>query len=168
MEYPRFMTVINNVCARIVGVFIIIMGLLVVMEAILRTFFKNPTSWSLDLCTYLLIWTFCVGSAYGFQEKGHVAVDMIVEIIGKKFGIMARRSLALFAYVVSLIVVLVLFNAGLGLARRSIALNKLTFATFQIPEIFLDSAIVFGSALMAATIIFIMLDILKGGKRYVQ
>jgi C4-dicarboxylate transporter DctQ subunit len=143
------------------------MGVLTVMEAILRSVFNSPTGWSFDLSTYLLIWAFFLGTAYGFQEKGHVAVDMLTNVIAKKFGERPVRVLAVISYIICLICVIVLFRGALMMFLRSVAEKRTTFATFVIQEAWLDVGMVIGAALMIVTVFFIVLDLLSGDKKYV-
>jgi C4-dicarboxylate transporter DctQ subunit len=142
------------------------MAVLTVMEAVLRTFFKSPTTWSYDVCSYVLIWTFCLGLAYGFQAKGHVAVDLFVNIIRKRFGRAPVKVLAVIAYIATLLVLLAFMISAVNLFRASVRYDRMTNGVFQIPEAVLDVAIVFGATLSIVTVVFVIWDLLSGGTEY--
>lgn len=95
MRYPKCWLLINNAIAIISGALILLIGCIAVMESIIRGFFARPTLWSMDISLYLLIWALFLGSAYSFQEKGHVAVDLIREKCSKK----TRRILSIIGYI---------------------------------------------------------------------
>ena len=166
MKYPKFMRVVNRTLAIIAGAMICTFGILAVVEVIARTFFSSPTVWSVDISSYLLIWAVFLGSSYAFQEKGHVGVDMIRDIVEKRFGKLPRRVMAIVGYAISLAVVIALLRAGLILARTAIDFNQLTLAFVQIPAIYLYAAIVVGSVAMAVTVIFVILDLFSKGDYY--
>lgn len=166
MKYPRFMTVINQWLARVSGLFIFAIGILAVFEAIMRTFLNAPTSWSLDISSYLLIWAIFLGAAYAYQEKGHVAVDLLRDAVEKRWGKAPRRVMAVIGYVIALVVIIALLVASVQLAKSAIDLNQLTYANAQIPAVVLWAAIVFGSVMMLITVVFIMLDIFAKDDKY--
>ena len=165
MKYPKFMRVINKTLAIIAGAMILAMGILAVIEVIARNFF-TPTYCSVDLESYLLIWAVFLGSAYAYQEKGHVGVDLMRDIIEKRFGKAPRRVMAIIGYVISLVVVIALLRAGLILAKTAIDFKQLTLAFIQIPAIYLYAAIVVGSVAMAVTVVFVILDLFAKEEYY--
>ncbi|MDR2296216.1 MAG: TRAP transporter small permease subunit [Clostridiales Family XIII bacterium] len=166
MKYPRFMTIANQALGCVSGILIVSIGFLAVLEAIARSFFSRPTAWSLDISSYFLIWAIFLGSSYAYQEKGHVAVDILRDFVEKRFGKPPRRAMAFAGYLIVLLVIIVLLRAGVFITRNAMALDQLTIANFQIPIANLYIAIVIGSASMAVTAVFIMLDIAVGGEKY--
>ena len=166
MKFPKFMRVINKTLAIIAGGMIFTMGILAVVEVISRSFFKAPTVWSVDIESYLLIWAVFLGQGYAFQEKGHVGVDLVRDIVEKRFGKMPRRAMAIIGYVISLAVVIALLRAGLILAQTAVSLNQLTLAFIQIPAIYLYAAIVIGSIAMVVTVVLVILDLFSKEEKY--
>ncbi|MDR1245619.1 MAG: TRAP transporter small permease subunit [Clostridiales Family XIII bacterium] len=166
MKYPKFMTLINQVLGCVSGSLIVAIGFLAVFEALARGAFSSPTSWTLDISSYFLIWAVFLGSAYAYQEKGHVAVDILRDLVGKRLGKPPRRAMAFAGYIIVLLVIIVLFRAGVIITLNAARLDQLTIANFQIPIAALYIAIVIGSVNMATTVVFIMLDIASGGEKY--
>ncbi len=166
MKYPHFMKVINKWMARMSGIFIFAIGILAVFEAIMRTFMRAPTSWSLDISSYLLIWAIFLGAAYAYQEKGHVAVDLLREAVEKRWGKAPRRVMAVIGYAIALAVIVVLLYAGVVLAQTAVSLGQLTYANAQMPAVILWTAVIVGSVMMLLTVVFIILDIFKKDDTY--
>jgi TRAP-type C4-dicarboxylate transport system permease small subunit len=156
MKYPKFMTLINQALGCVSGSLIISIGFLAVFEAIARGVFSRPTSWSLDISSYFLIWAVFLGSSYAYQEKGHVAVDILRDLVEKCLGKSPRRVMAFAGYIIVLLVIIVLFRAGVIITINAARLDQLTIANFQIPITALYVAIVIGSVSMATTVIFII------------
>jgi TRAP-type C4-dicarboxylate transport system permease small subunit len=157
---------INVLCGLVSGALIIMIGLLATMEGILRGIFSSPTSWSLDLSTYILIWMVFLGTAYSFQEKGHVSVDLVKEMVGGRWGEKAVKWMTVAGYMMCLVVIAVLLWGGYDSLAGALKYGKLTVGNLQIPLAYLYSAMVAGSILMAVTVVFIILDLLGNGKKY--
>ena len=169
MKYPKFMTWINKVCAYICGGIVMGASLLAVMESILRKVFRQPTPWSLNLTMGIFIWAAFLGSAWAFQELGHVSVDMVRDIVDRRSKHperMPRRVMAIIGYIPPLAVCLAFFYGGWKLCARSIQLNSYAAYNFKFPLIISYSAIVTGAVLMFATVVFIILDLFAGGDKY--
>ncbi len=109
------------------------------------------------------------GSSYAFQELGHVSVDMFRDIIDrhtKGSGRMPRRVISIIGYVISFIVISLILRGGLIISERAIRLNMMAPYNFKFPLIISYSAIVVGSVLMLVTLIFIIIDLISGGDKY--
>jgi TRAP-type C4-dicarboxylate transport system permease small subunit len=160
---------INKFGAYVCGIIVFIASALAVMESILRKFFGSPTSWTLNLSTGIFIWAAFLGSSWAFQELGHVSVDLFRGVIdnhtsGEKRW--PRRILAVFGYMVSFTVISAFLYGGWRLCVRAIQLNQLAPYNFKFPLIISYSAMVVGSVLMMITMLFIIMDILAGGDKY--
>jgi TRAP-type C4-dicarboxylate transport system permease small subunit len=131
-----------------------------------RNIFSRPTSWSLDLSTYLLIWAFFLGTAAAIQEKTHVSVDFVRNAIGKKAGKIWVRILAVGGYAFSLVYILVLLGTTSAFMKDAIRLNKMTLAIVQIPIVFLYLAMLIGCILMVVVTISIIIDLLRKNDEY--
>ncbi len=169
MRYPKFMVTVNKIGAYICGALVIGTSVLAVMESILRKVFASPTVWTLNLSTGIFIWAAFLGSAWAFQEHGHVTVDLFRSIADKydKSGKHTlRRVMAIFGYLVSFIVMIAFLYGGWKLCVKAITFNQMAPYAFQFPYIISYAAIPVGSVMMMVTLIFIILDILGGGEKY--
>ena len=169
MRYPKFMVTINKIGAYICGGLVVATSVLAVMESILRKVFAAPTTWTLNLSTGIFIWAAFLGSAWAFQELGHVTVDLFRTVVDKydKSGKhTARRVMAIFGYVVSFIVMAVFVYGGWKLCVKAITYGQLAPYAFKFPLIISYAAIPVGSIMMMLTLVFIILDIFSGGEKY--
>ena len=168
MKYPIFMKKLNLGIARFAGAIIFIVSALAVYEAVARYFFGKPTNWTLNISAYVFIWAIFLGSAYAFQEHGHVAVDLIRDLIDKrtKPSRTVRRVLSIIGYCISFVVITVFMQGGWRLAVRSIELNQMAPLTFRFPLIWVYPSIVAGSVLMLLTLVFIILDLFSKSEEY--
>jgi C4-dicarboxylate transporter DctQ subunit len=148
------------------GLLILIIGALSVMEGIVRSVFASPTSWSMDISLYMLIWAIFLGTSYSFQEKGHVAVDFIRERIGQVWDVKARKAMAVTGYLLALVYIVVLAGDSVLMIKDALELNKLTLANVQIPIVLLYAAMLVGSVMMFVTVICIISDLISGGQKY--
>lgn len=157
---------LNHLAAVISGIIIFIISFLCFLETIARNLFSQPTSWTLDISTYFLIWAFFLGSAAAFQEKTHVSVDFLRNLVAKQWGAQWGRGLSIAGYVFSLVYILVLLAGTVYLILDALELNKLTLAVIQIPVVYLYAAMLLGSVLMVAVVVAIILDLIRRGDQY--
>jgi TRAP-type C4-dicarboxylate transport system permease small subunit len=139
------------------------------MESILRKLFAAPTTWSFNLTTGVFIWAAFLGSSWALQELGHVSVDLIRNLLDKHTKSKKRwprRSLAIFGNLLSFGVISAILRGGWILCQRDIKLNALAPYNFRFPLIISHSAIVVGSGLMLLTLLFILIDLIFGGEKY--
>ena len=167
MRYPAAWAKLNKYIALGAGAIILAIGFLAVFESVCRTFFNSPTVWTNDISLYIFIWAVFLGSAYAYQELGHVAVDLIRDVVEKFFGKLPRRIMSICGYALSAVTIIVLLYAAWQMLKRSIATNQVTIALIQIPTAIPDMAMIIGCVLMIVTLVFIILDIIAGGEKYI-
>ena len=172
MRYPKFMYVINKIGAYFCGGYTLVISLLAVMESILRKVFASPTTWTLNLSTGLFTWAAFLGSSWAFQELGHVSVDLFRNLVDSKSTNakrMPRRVMAIIGYVISFLVMCAFLYGGWFVTSKSInpdgSFQLATYA-FKFPTILSYLPIIIGSVQMMLTLIFIILDLISGGDKY--
>ncbi len=167
MKYPEPWRKFICALAFISGCLVLLIGGMSVLEAVMRRVFSQPTSWSLNTCCYILIYVVFFGSPYAFQEHGHVAVDMLRDVVDK-LGLrrIPRRVMAIVGYLMSFSYICVLLYGGWKLTSKALARGTLTTTTMPIPIAWLYAAIVAGSVLMLVTLVFIILDLFAKGDKY--
>lgn len=159
---------INMVGAILCGVIVFVFALLAVMESILRKF-GHPTVWTLNLTQSIFIWAAFLGSAWAFQEHGHVSVDLLRDVVDKRTkrkDRLPRRLMAVLGYICAFIVVLVILYGGWLQTVNSITLNQMEPYVFKFPHVVSTLPVVIGSVQMLLTLVFIVLDLIAGGEKY--
>jgi TRAP-type C4-dicarboxylate transport system permease small subunit len=166
MSSFSFVRKVNHIAAVISGVLIFVISFLCTYEMFVRNVLIRPTSWTSDVCTYLLIWVFFLGTAAAIQEKTHVSVDFIRNMVGRKLGKAWSRILAIAGYAFALVYIFVLLGTTVLFIRDALRLNKLTLGIVQVPIVYLYLAMLLGSILMMVVVIFIVLDLLHQRDEY--
>jgi len=167
------MYVINKIGAYFCGGYTLAISILAVMESILRKVFASPTTWTLNLSTGLFTWAAFLGSAWAFQELGHVSVDLIRNLVdnrSKSEKRTPRRVMAIIGYAISFLVMCAFLYGGWFVTKNSGfkpdgTLALATYA-FRFPVILSYLPIIIGSVQMMATLVFIILDLIAGGDKY--
>jgi len=162
LKYPVNLAKANKFLAVTSGVLIFAISIIAVIEVIMRNFVK-PTIWTADVSCYLLIWAIFIGSGYAFQEFGHVRVDLFLNLLPRRI----RKIVSALSYCVAIFFMSILgwysyrfFNVCYSMGRR-------TYAMIPILQWKLVIAMVIGCGIMLITLIFIVLDILSNGEKYV-
>lgn len=63
------------------GLMIVASMLVMSIEVFFRFVLGNPTFWALEVSTYLLVATTCLGVGYTLRMRGHVAVEVVVDAL---------------------------------------------------------------------------------------
>ena len=107
----------------------VIMVIAVSWQVATRYLLNNPSSYTEELATYLLIWISLLGAAYALRKRAHLGIDILVRRLDAK----RRRSMHILAYGTIVIFSLVALVFGGGrLVYVTLDLNQLS-AAFQLP-----------------------------------
>jgi len=162
LKYPVILEKTNKYLAVASGALIFAISIFAVIEVIMRNFIK-PTIWTADVSCYLLIWAIFIGSGYAFQEFGHVRVDLILNLMPR--GI--RKFVSAFSYCVAIFFMSILGWYSYRFFYVCFSMSRRTYAMIPILQWKLVIAMVIGCGIMLITLIFIVLDIMSNGKKYV-
>jgi C4-dicarboxylate transporter, DctM subunit len=102
------------------GILILLNGIFVTYEVIMRYFFNAPTTWVLEISIYLLIIATFLSLAYVMLEKGHVNVDFVTAHLSSKTVTLLTITTSVFS---------ILYCVVLGWQGW-----KMAFKAFQIGE----------------------------------
>ena len=167
MKYPSVMRKINGALALISGALILLIGIFAVYEAVIRLVYE-PTKWTLNLSTYMLIYIVFLGSPYAFETHGHVFVDLFRDIMDKfSKNRLPRIISAVAGYCLSILFIGTILYASWKLVAKALKFETLTTTTIPIPLWILQIVMVIGSILMLITLVFILMDILSGSEEFI-
>ena len=164
MNYPQFWKKLIDRLGMLSGFLIIIISLFSVAEAALRYFFGSPTGWALNVCQYLLVYMIFLSSPYAFQEGGHVAVDMVLNLVDKydKSGRrLPRRIMASIGYILAAFFIGIICYGSFSLTLTAVSKHRMTSQIPVIPLWVLYVPMVLGCLLMIITLIFMIADCLN-------
>ena len=170
MKYPVIWAKINKGIAVVAGCLALVIACFSVFEAVARYVFNSPTSWTLNVSCYILVWSIFLGSSYAFQEGSHVGVDMVKDWVDKKTKGKKRhprRVMSIIGYILTFIFLMVILYGAFGLIQKAIAYHTLTLATNPIPVAVLYLGMIIGTILMLITLVLMILDLLSGSDKYI-
>jgi C4-dicarboxylate transporter, DctM subunit len=98
-EHGKTKTFLNKCIAGIGllgGILVLLNGLFVTYEVIMRYVFNSPTTWVLETTIYLIIAATFISLAYVMLEKGHVKVDFVTVHLSHKTAALLETSTSVF------------------------------------------------------------------------
>ncbi|MFA5699011.1 MAG: TRAP transporter small permease [Sphaerochaeta sp.] len=137
--------------------FIIVTTALVMLNVVLRYFFKTGLYWSEEVATGCFVWSVFIGSAAGYKAKAHVGVDMLVNYAPPKL----RKIILL---VVDAILIFINgYITYIAIIYLSLSYRKPT-PVLGVSTAYISSSILISFALMTVYGIHFFIQDLKGGK----
>ncbi|MBU2548204.1 MAG: TRAP transporter small permease subunit [Proteobacteria bacterium] len=108
-------TWLNEELGKAVSYLLILMMISIAYEVIARYFFNRPTSWAMEVSTYLFCTYVLIGGGYTLAKGGHVSVD----IVYGRFSTRTKAILACLTSVFFFVFVIVLLWLGWEMAYKS-------------------------------------------------
>jgi TRAP-type C4-dicarboxylate transport system permease small subunit len=91
---------IGDLIEKAIGkIVLVLMGTLIALvflQVILRYFFSSGMVWAEELERFIFVWLMFLGITLGVYKKKHIAVELIVEMLEKRF-----RGFAILSYLLS-------------------------------------------------------------------
>lgn len=135
---------LNGVGGALGGFSILVIGLIVTYEVILRYFFNSPTVWVLEISTLLSIGSVFLAGGYTLKEKSHVNVDILIN----RFSRPNQVLIELMGLILSLIYCFVLTWKGAELAITAIRTGEVSPTVLNIPVCIPRGFVPLGGALL--------------------
>ena len=135
---------LNKIAGALSGIFILIIGIIVTYEVIMRYVFASPTTWVLEISIYLNIACVFLAGGFTLRDKMHINVDTFTA----RFSNRNQILLQLISLILGLLYCFVLTWKGLELAITSFRLGEVSPTILHIPVVLPYSCIVFGGALL--------------------
>ncbi len=146
--------VISNIGGGLSAAFILIIGLIVFYEIILRALFNSPTTWVLEYSVYLLIGATFLGAAYLLRVGGHVGVDAITSRLSDK----TRAVLDFVTHLWSIGFALIFAGSSIFMARQSILQQRLSSSILETPMFITEIPVAVGAVLLLLQLIRMAVD----------
>lgn len=116
MRKKRVKRFIGLVIDYLGATLMLVIIILVFLQVTTRYIFKNPTPWSEELSSYLLIWLTMVGAIMSFKEKESLKIEAFVQLLSSKY----QRLPHLFSDLVIIFVSSVILINGYSFAMLNI------------------------------------------------
>jgi C4-dicarboxylate transporter DctM subunit len=120
---------INLFFARLSGVFIFIIGIIVTYEIFMRFVLKSPTVWVLEVSIYLCVASVFLSAGYAHREKAHINVDLITSRLSHRDRILIELTTS----VLGIFYVLILIGKGGQQAISSLLAGEISTTVLKVP-----------------------------------
>ena len=145
-------------CALLAGALVALACAVVFYEVAARYLFGAPTTWSIDIASYLLLWATFLGSAYTLREGGHGVVDLLVVRLGadhrRRLGLLLHAATARF-------VVLVVWQGALA-CEQAYRFGEVTMSSLRFPLYIPLLALPVGGCVLLMQALLLLADCWRG------
>ena len=80
----RIVSRVNRVFLAISGVFAALIMLVILQDVVRRYVLNDPSSWVLDVCSFMLVYAFFLALAPTLEAGGHVSVDLFNQLLPRR------------------------------------------------------------------------------------
>jgi C4-dicarboxylate transporter, DctM subunit len=139
------------------GILIVLNGLFVSYEVIVRYLFNSPTTWVMEISIYVTMASTFLSLAYTLREKAHVKVDFITNYLSGRTLIL----LEIFTSLLAILYCLILGWEGLKVAVTAYRNWELSPSVLRVPVFIPQIFIPFGSAILTLEFIRLLKNLFK-------
>ena len=129
---------VETVCAVVIFAFMVA---IIALQVILRYFLGSPMTWAEELTALLLIYLSFLTADMVYKEKGHIAIEYVVKLLGHR----SQAIIAIFVHLFTCLFLAIIFQQGISLMKSQVGhttaaalpLSK-SYWTLPVPVIFLS------------------------------
>ena len=149
---------LDRVLAGVLILLTVVMVLTVTWQVATRFILNEPSSYTEELATYLLLWISLLGAAYALRQRAHLGIDVVTSRLSPEAQVRARVVgyvvIALFALVAFVIGGGILVSVTFELGQRS--------AAFQVPVGYVYTVLPLSGVLMIIYSVVGAVETLRG------
>lgn len=144
--------ILKNAEELVAAVFLVITTLLVVINIVCRYFLNMGLVWTEEVATGCFVWSVFIGSIAAFKRRGHVGVDIVVNLLPASLKRIVATTMDI------ILVVLNSYMAYLSVVFISKSYTKLT-PVLGVTSAYITAAIVISFVMMAIySVVFVIQD----------
>ncbi len=144
----------NLILGYISGLGILLMGLILFYEVVMRYFFRAPTIWAQETAVYLFMWTMLAGGAYTLQKGKHVRIDLVIEHLSPR----TQKILEMITSIAGMVFCAVVTWQAYEMIMTSIGYEKVSATPLRVPMWIPQMALLLGFALLTFQFAIIIAD----------
>lgn len=148
---------LNHILNVLTGVSFLAMVVITTWQVVTRYIFKNPSTWSEELVSYLFAWASLFGACLVTGERGHMNIPLLVERLSEK----GQKALSVVGELIALLFSLIILLYG-GTQITQLAMGQLTSSLGVAVGVFYVALPVAG-VLNSVYCILNIVDIIKNG-----
>jgi TRAP-type C4-dicarboxylate transport system permease small subunit len=164
MRARRVIVRLNNAMGYASGIGMLVLGLILFYEVIMRYIFNAPTSWVQEVSIYLFMWTMFAGAAYTLEQGKHVHIDLLISHLSPA----ARRKLEMLTGALGLIFSIVVTYQGYEMVMAAFKYHKLSATPLRFPMWIPQMSLPVGFLLLSVQFAAGLIDRLENTKRGVD
>jgi len=127
--FANIRRVLDNILEVLVTVAMVVLVIDVVWQVFSRYILENPSSWTEELATFLMIWVGLLGGSVALGRGAHLGIDYFVGKLSQR----KRLYTEIFVFLaVAVFSILVLIIGGTDLVRSTFAVGEVS-AALKIP-----------------------------------
>lgn len=145
----RLSDIVNTAGCVFSGICILVMGLIVTYEVVMRYFFRAPTTWVLEISIYLCLSSVFLTGGYALKENSHIQVDVLT----RRFSHSNQLILELISGLLTILYCSVLTWKGLEIAYHSFRMGEVSPTVLNIPVAIPRSLVPLGGLLIIVEVL---------------
>lgn len=142
--YNRLLGAVTKAAAVIAGLCILGTAFIITYEIIMRGLFHSPTSWVMEISTYLIIAAGFLGMAYTLRTRGHIHVDILTSRLSRG----TQRILEIITTFIAIFLLYVCMTESVDYVTMSYEMNNLSPTILRVPLFIPQSFMVIGFFLL--------------------
>ena len=144
-KLAKFHDILTMISAALAGIGLISIVASYVYEVITRYFFNSPTAWASDYVSYALAASIFLALPKVTQERGHVAVTILVDILPRPAAGLVHTIISLIGFLCLALAAWISLQENIRQFTKGIE----TLAIVPIPQWWVSGFITFGLTLSA-------------------
>jgi TRAP-type C4-dicarboxylate transport system permease small subunit len=144
----------NLILGYVSGLGILLMGLILFYEVVMRYFFRSPTIWAQETAVYIFMWTMLAGGAYTLQKGKHVRIDLLIEHLSPR----TQKMLEMITSTAGMFFCGIVTWQAYEMIASSIGYDKVSATPLRVPMWIPQMALLLGFALLTFQFALIIAD----------
>jgi TRAP-type C4-dicarboxylate transport system permease small subunit len=108
---------VDRACRGLLAALFFVMIISAFIQVVARTVLSQPQTWTEELCRYCMVWLTMIGSGVAIKTRGHIAVDILKEVISPK----AAARIDVLNMILECIFSVILIHFGFALSMKNMS-----------------------------------------------
>lgn len=150
-KFISFVEKLNSLLGYAAGLGILLMGLILFYEVVMRYFLNSPTIWAQEVSIYIFMWTMLAGAAYTLHVDKHVRIDLLL----MKLSPRTQKIMEFLTSIVGMVFSAFVTYQAYGMIAASFRYGKLSATPLRVPLWIPQTSMLIGFALLTLEFLFI-------------
>lgn len=101
----RVLDRLDSLLAAATSTMIVLIGLAMILEVVMRYLFDKPTVWTVELSRFALLYITFLGASWVLRQEAHVKIDMVLDMLNPRNRALLNMVTSLFCAAICLVLV---------------------------------------------------------------